>query len=359
MIGSVETMDGFELEAGTRLALDVAKGTAAAMGDIRCGTEHLLFGIVATSSPDMGNLTELFALDKSRVERAVAELRDRWCNPTDRPIPDPSLSTRAELALYVRPAVGDDVSPFDVLLGCLADPRSGASSVLRHLGVRPGEVRRLAELGAARLSSEEVERLVDSLDRRRTRHYGWWGPVGGAGADSLAAVNLPDGPSVVLAMSKTAVLSLDRVVTGDDGFAITLMLTSTDAWLLPPRWEPAEELIPGFGAQRDISPDVVTIDMTFSDGTVLSNRDPEPRFRRDVPQKGSLTLLRTHRVIDNDCDRRIPEQRSDSADWWVWPLPVDGTVSIAVSWPSESIQGVIDIDAASLRGSAGATRQSR
>lgn len=350
-------MSSFELEAGARLALDVAKGMATAMGDQRCGTEHLLFGIVATSSPEMVNLTDLFALDKSRVERAVSELRDQWCAPTDRPIPDPPLSTRAELALYVRPAVGDDLSPFDVLLGCLADPRSGASSVLRHLGVRPGEVRRLAELGAARLSSEEVERLVGSLDRRTSRHYGWWGPVAGADADNLATVDLPQGPSVVLAASKTAVLTLDRVVAGDDGFGVTFMITSTDAWLLPPRWEPGEELIPGFGAHREISPDVVTIDMTFSDGTTLSNRAPEPRFRRDVPRRGSLTLLRTRRVIDNDCDRRVPEQRSDSADWWVWPLPPEGTVSIATNWASESLGGTLEIDAASLTGCSGAVHK--
>jgi len=352
-VDTVEAMSGFELEAGARLALDVAEGMAAAMGDERCGTEHLLFGIVVTSRPDMENLTELFALDKSRVERAVAVLRHEWCVPKDRPVPDPPLSTRAELALYAKPASGESLGPFDVLVGCLSDPRSGASSVLRHLGVRLGEVRRLAEIGAARLTIEEVERLVGSLDRRSSRHYGWWGPPSEA---SVAAVNLPDGPSVVLATSRSAVLTLDRVVAGDEGFGVTLMITSTDTWLLPPRWEPGEDLIPGFGSRLEISPDVVTIDMAYEDGLLLTNRQPARRFRRDCPTDGSLALLATRRTIENRRDRRTPEQRSDSAEWWAWPLPPRGIVTLSVDWAAESLRGMIDIDATRIHGSAAAVR---
>jgi len=344
-------MSGFELETEARGAVEVAVSTAATMGDERCGTEHLLFGLVATAGAEMSKLTELFALDKARVERAVSVLRHEWCVPLDRPMPDPPLSTRAELALYAKPSTGAPVGVFDMLFGCLADPRSGASSVLRHLGVKPGEVRRLAELGAARLSSAEVEQLVGSLDRRSDRHYGWWGPTADTG---VAEVDLDPGPSVVLATSESALLTLERVVASDDGFGLTLVLSSTDDWLLPPRWEPSEELIPGFGARHEISPDVVTIDMAYDDGRIISNREPAPRFRRDVPTNGSLALLGTRRVIENRRDRRTPEQRVDSSDWWAWPMPPTGIVTIAVNWAAEAIHGVVELDAGAIRGSAAA-----
>ncbi len=349
-------MSEFELEARARLALDVALGMAAAMGDERCGTEHLLFGLVATSDTEMSNLTDLFVLDKTRVERSVATLRQQWCTPTDQPGAERPLSIRAELALYVRPLTGSALSPFDVLLGTLADPRSGASSVLRSLGVRPGEVRRLAELGAARLTSEEVERLIGTLDRRVANYNGWWGPR----SDSqVARVDVESGPTVVLASSNSAELTLNGVVAGEEGFGFTLKITSTDNWLLPPRWEPGEELVPGLGARHEFSPDVVSLDLAYGDGTMLSNREPSRRFRRDCPTDGVLTLLGTRREVEETMDRRVPVQRSDSADWWVWPLPPKGIVTVAVNWPAESIHGVVDLDSSNINNSALAVRTSR
>jgi len=223
--------------------------------------------------------------------------------------------------------------------------------VLRHLGVKPGEVRRLSELGAARLSSVEVEHLVGALDRRSDRHYGWWGPTADTG---VAEVGLDCGPAVVLATSDSASLTLERVVACADGFGLTLVMSSTTDWLLPPRWEPSEELIPGLGARHEISPDVVTIDMAYDDGTIISNREPAPRFRRDVPTNGSLALLGTRRVIENRRDRRTSERRVDSSDWWAWPMPPTGIVTIAVNWPAEDIHGVIELDAGAIRGSAAA-----
>lgn len=347
------SMSELELGSGALLALDVAKGMAAATGDERCGTEHLLFGIVATSNTEMGSLTDLFALDKSRVERAIAVLREQRCLPVVEPLPELPLSTRAELALYGRHSLGDDLGPFDLLLGCLSDPRSGASSVLRHLGIRPGEIRRLAELGAVKLTKAEVQRLVGSLDRRSDRHNGWWGPTTDAG---VAPVEIPGGPSVVLAESQSAVLTLDNVVAGNDGFGVTLTVRSKTNWLLPPRWEPAEELVPGFGARHEVSPDVVTIDMVYADGTTLTNREPMPRFRRDRPTKGSLALMGTRREIETRRDRRFPDQRSDTAEWWAWPLPTAGLVTLAVRWGAEALRGVVDIDALSIRGSAESVR---
>lgn len=235
-------MSGFALEADARLALDVATGMAAASGDEHCGTEHLLFGIVATADGEVAELAELFALDAMRVERGVRTLRIHHCHP-DNFTDDPPLSTRAELALYSTPMSGaGSLASFDVLVACIADPRSGASTVLRSLGVRIGEIRRLAELGAARLEQHEVAGLIAALDRRREEHLPWWGPAADA---PVVRVPLGDGDRRLLGRSDTAVATLDGLVAGPDGYGITVTIASCDHWVLPPRWEPEEELLPG------------------------------------------------------------------------------------------------------------------
>ena len=63
-------MSAFVLEPDARLALDVALGLAGTSGDEHCGTEHVLFGIVATAVDGVAELTELFALDHLRVGHA-------------------------------------------------------------------------------------------------------------------------------------------------------------------------------------------------------------------------------------------------------------------------------------------------
>ena len=40
----------FDLDDQAQLALDVARHAAVANGDSRCGTEYLLYGLVATAS---------------------------------------------------------------------------------------------------------------------------------------------------------------------------------------------------------------------------------------------------------------------------------------------------------------------
>ena len=88
-------MSGLRLDAGARMALDVALGTAGAMGDERFGTEYLLFGAVATASGDMAELCELFALDTARLERAIVAIRGHRFEPLDAGHIDPPVSPRA------------------------------------------------------------------------------------------------------------------------------------------------------------------------------------------------------------------------------------------------------------------------
>lgn len=348
-------MTGLHLDAGARLVLDVALGTAGAMGDDHCGTEHLLFGVVATARGDMAELIELFALDTLRVERALNEVKSRdrtdWVDEHH----DPPLTPRAEMAVSGHSWSGDDeISRFDVLVALLEDPRSGAAMVLRQLGVRVGDVRRLAELGAARLEPSEVEGLIASLDRRDERHRPWWGP---SPDGPVAAVTLADRTPIELARSESAVASLDGVVTGSTGFGFTIAVTSRRDWVLPPRWEPTEMLVPGLGAEHRVEPELVTIDLRYADGTLLTNRTPGVRWRSDPPTHGALVRLGGRTVVDERNDRRVAPRRSVTSDWWAWPLPTEGEVSVLVEWKAEAMGGSVVLDAAAITARSGELRE--
>lgn len=346
-------MSGFALEADARLALDVATGMAATSGDEHCGTEHLLFGVVATATGEVAELAELFALDAMRVERGVKALRIHHCHP-DNLDHDPPLSTRAELALYGQSMSGSStLSAFDLLVSCIADPRSGASTVLRSLGVRIGEIRRLAELGAARLEQHEVAGLIAALDRRGESHLPWWGPATDA---PVVRVPLGDGDRRLLGRSDTAVATLDSLVAGPDGYGITVTIASCDHWVLPPRWEPEEELLPGIGSIHRTAPDVVTIDLRDGSDRVVTNRTPRPRWRADQPTPGSLVRLGSRSIIDDRNDRRFPARRSETSEWWAWPLPSVGPLELRFEWPAEALVGVIELDAEEINLQAASLR---
>lgn len=324
------------------MALDVALGTAAAMGDERCGTEYLLFGVVATASGDLAELCEIFALDTRRVERAIQSLRGHRFEPREEGHPDPPLSARVELAIH-SPSLSGDVrrTGFDLLVGCLDDPRSGAATVLRHLGVRLGEIRRLAELGAARLDRDEVEQLIAALDRRRDLHSSWWGPAAHA---PVARIGTTEVRPRVIARSDTAEVTLDTVVVGTDGFGFSLTLTSLGAWVLPPAWEPIEHLTPGVGAEHRMAPEVVTVGLTYEDGTRLSNHRGGPRFRTDLPHPGTLVRLSTRTVVEDRNDRRRAVRHTVTTEWWAWPLPIGGEIELDVHWPAEAVDGRLRLD---------------
>lgn len=335
-------MTGLQLDAGARIALDVALGTAGAMGDERCGTEYLLFGVVATASGDTAELCELFALDTARLERAIVAIRGHRFEPREEGHVDPPLSPRAELALHGKSLSGlDRRSTFDLLLGSLSDPRSGAATVLRHLGVRLGEIRRLVELGAAQLDRSEVEGLIAALDRRQTEHQSWWGPAVDA---SVARVGMQNHKPMLVARSRSAEITLDAVVVGPDGFGLTLTVTSLGDWVLPPTWESIEFLNPGVGAEHRLVPEVITVDLTYPDGSVISNHNGNRRFRSDVPTPGALVRLGTRKVVEERNDRRRPIRHVETTEWWAWPLPQGDEIRLDVRWPAEAVDGAVMLD---------------
>ena len=334
------------------MALDVALGTAAAMGDERCGTEYVLFGVVATASGDMAELCELFALDTRRIERAIQALRGHRFEPRAEGHEDPPLSPRVELALGAESLSGSERrSPFDLLLGCVRDPRAGAATVLRHLGVRIGEIRRLAELGAAQLDRDEIERLIAALDRRRDVHSAWWGPAADA---TVARIGSARERPRLIARSDTTEVTLDTMVVGPHGFGLSITMVSLRAWVLPPTWEPIELLTPGVGAEHRMAPEVVTLSLAYPDGTRLSNLDGGSRFRSDLPSPGTLVRLGTRRVVEDRNDRRRAVRHTETTEWWAWPLPLGGEIELAVHWPAEAVDGRLGLDGDAIAARAAA-----
>ena len=338
-------MSGFLLDAGARMSLDVALGTAAALGDERCGTEHLLFGLVATARGDMKELADVFALDTLRLERAIHILRSGQRGVPSHPPSDPPLSERARLALDGPLLDRHQLrSSFDLLVGLLADSKSGAATVLRQLGVRTSDVRRLAELGAARLGRAEVRDLMAALDRRVGPHHPWWGPDVDAPATRIP---LPHGRPAEICRNRSTVATLDGLVTGPEGFGLTVSFTSRRAWLLPPVWEAREELVPGVGASHRLEPDVVVVQLRYPDGSSISNRQPVPRWTADAPM-AALVRLGHRTTVETRNDRRIPERRQDTCDWWVWPIPDRGDIHLDLVWSAEAIRGSMRIDGSEL-----------
>ena len=156
----------FSLDDPAHLALDVAQHAAMANGDSMCGTEYLLYGIVATARGDIVDLIDLFALNTLRVDRAIERLvAKRGIDPMNRG--RPSLTRRAEQALQTERL--DGLGPagiFEVFHGLLTDDASGACAVLRDLGVQPAEARRLVSYGIRHLSDDEVCLLYTSPSPR-------------------------------------------------------------------------------------------------------------------------------------------------------------------------------------------------
>ena len=340
-----ELIEGLDPRA--RLALDVAIGTASASGARVCGTEHLLFGLVATADREFNELADLFALNTLRIERGIRELTVEESPPVVASSATPRLSTRADQAL--RTPRADDKGPtgaFEVLHGILVDDGSGACRVLHSLGVRPDEVRRLAGYGMRHLSADQIESVISSLDRRgRSLHRPWWGPA--ADETLVTKAPTPSGP-VEVARSRSTIVTLRTVAAGREGFGFTLCLESIRTWMLDPVLQPGELLVPGQGSQTLLGPDLVRLELTSADGAVVDNRVPVARWQKDRPFGGVLVMLGLRTEITRLNDRRLEPRHHVVSDWWLYPRPAPGTVQLRVDWPAESISGLVAFDARPL-----------
>ena len=327
----------FDLDEQARLALDVAQHAAMANGDSHCGTEYLLYGLVATGRGSIVELSELFALNVLRIDRAIerlVETRKRKGIFVEGP---PMLSLRARRALSTSRLDGSGpTGTFEVLHGLLGDDDAGACEVLRYLGVVPDEARRLVAYGIQHLTQSQVDELISSLDRRSADAKPWWGPEPGRRLRSIAI----DGRSTIpVAESDSATVEVTAVGSDGRGFGFTLTTTSRRSWVLPPLFVPNESLIPGLGARYSDGPDFFLLQLLLPDGAVLDNRHASERFGPHPPPEPRLLRLgqRDERTTLND--RRQSDQHVVITDWWAWPLPVSGTVELRVGWPAESIFG--------------------
>ncbi len=343
-----------DLDDAARLALDVALGTAAALGDSQCGTEYLLFGIFATARGEMAEVGELFVLDELRIERAIQKLRDGNFNGAEYD-GDPPLSRRARVAARTKRFDGTGpTGVFEMLSGALEDDTSGACTALRELGVRPEEVRRLAAYGTRHLSKDEAALLLEMLDRRAVgRHRAWWGPM----PDSRI-VPLRAGRWEILEVgrSASAVAHIDGLAVTCDGFGLSLRVESLRPWVLPPTFEPPEILVPGGSPLHRVGPEMFRIELTFADGERVTNRVPVGRWRDEQPPTPVLVPLSSRTEITRNNDRRRTEHRVITTQWWVWPLPAQGTVEVRVDWPAEVLSGIAAFDARPLLETASTLR---
>ena len=335
----------FSLDDHASLALDVARHAALANGDSRCGTEYLLYGLVATAHGELTELVELFALTPLRIDRAIERLIEQRAE-TLGSFADPRLTERATYALQTaRLDGGGPTGTFELLHGLLVDDSSGAAMVLRDLGVQLEEARRLVSYGIRHLDKEEIDDLLKTLDRRDGTHYAWWGPDPAGRIDSIRAPGLV--PQEI-ASSESARVEVTAFGSDKFGFGFTLSIRSLRSWVLPPVFAPEEALIPGQGASYHDGPDFLLLQLVLPDGTLLDNRTRVDRFTSSQPGEPRLLPLGQRDEFTNLNDRRHHDQHVITGDWWVWPLPAQGLLEIRVDWPAESVSGSVTVDSSVL-----------
>lgn len=339
----------FTLDDHAALALQVARHAALANGDERCGTEYLLYGIVATARDEISELVELFALNTLRIDRAIEQMMEaRGVEPSA--AIEPHLTERADLALCTPRIDGNGPTGlFELLHGMLLDENSGACQVLRQLGVQPHEARRLVSYGLRHLSRDQIDDLLTTLDRRGGGHRAWWGPDP---QRRLEAVRTPGVVPISVASSESAQIELTAFGSDHFGFGFTMTIRSLRDWVLPPVFSPEEALVPGQGAQYKPGPDFMLISLKMPDDAMVDNRKIVNRFDLAQPAEPRLLCLgqRDEQISLND--RRLSRQHVITSDWWVWPQTDHGMIELSVDWPAEAVHGVANFDARIVRAAA-------
>ncbi|MGI9603788.1 MAG: hypothetical protein ACR2QE_18030, partial [Acidimicrobiales bacterium] len=208
---------------------------------------------------------------------------------------------------------------------------------------RPAELRRLISYGTRHLEPEQLDELLDALDRRETEHRPWWGPIPEAPMETMA---FGDGEPLEVARSESALVVVRALAVTQQGFGLTLGIESLRPWLLPPVLMPEEVLVPGQSPATGPGPELIQIELVFEDGTRVGNTELWPRWTQDEPTRHVMVAVgsRTEQISLND--RRRGDHHVVTADWWCWPLPPPGAMEIRIVWPAEALEGSARIDCA-------------
>ena len=134
----------------TREALELARRSAADRRHEYVGTEHILFGLLASKDAGLDAVVSRLGLDRvkvaDRLDSVIERGKGKGPSPTD--LPYTSRAKRVlELALEsVRDAGKTDAGPEHLLVGLCAEERGIAAQVLGEAGVTADSVRKaLAE----------------------------------------------------------------------------------------------------------------------------------------------------------------------------------------------------------------------
>ncbi|MBA2615281.1 MAG: hypothetical protein H0U90_05790 [Actinobacteria bacterium] len=119
----------------------LAQQESEALGHSRVGTEHLLLGLVRAEDEAVASLLADAGLTADAVRGQVMELVGD--DPNRRRLPFTRAAKRAlDTALHEARGLGDNyIGAEHVLLGLLADERSGAVAIVRALGGEPDALR--------------------------------------------------------------------------------------------------------------------------------------------------------------------------------------------------------------------------
>lgn len=147
-------MSAYRFSAATREALDLSRAASVKRNHEYIGTEHILFGLLASKAQPLDALVEKVGIDRDavafRLDSVIA--RGKGAVPAAADLPFTSRAKRAiDLAIESAGTAGTiDVGPEHLLLGICAEERGIAAQVLMDSGVTTESVRTaLRELEAS------------------------------------------------------------------------------------------------------------------------------------------------------------------------------------------------------------------
>ena len=139
-------MTGFLFTAATREVLDLSRKASVKRNHEYIGTEHILFGLLASQAEALRALTDRLNLDRAWVASRLDAIIQRGKGPVPASIDWPFTSRAKrvlELAIESAGSSGTiDVGPEHLLVGLCAEERGIAAQALAESGITVETVRK-------------------------------------------------------------------------------------------------------------------------------------------------------------------------------------------------------------------------